>query len=113
MTKIVAHTEIIERAGLLKAVEAQKASEGESQYFTYTLSDSRIVQVQCTASNLMEDVTHFATGDQAKLFGAIADELPEPGDSLMIVDDEKGKRRAAFIARVKGEKGVINLLITR
>jgi hypothetical protein len=115
MTKIITHSEIVEKADLRKAMDTLKGNEGESQYFSYELSKGRRVIVQSTASRLMDNVTQFLYGDQERYFQAIVDELPEPGDSLMIHDEETGKRRMSFIARVKGDEDgdTVYLLITR
>jgi hypothetical protein len=113
MTATITLSVILEECKLTKRAAEIKGSESDSQYFHYWVPGERYVHVESTASQLMESVTRFSMDDQCLIFNAIAEQLPEPGDSVIILDDSDAKRRTAYIARLKGPENVVKLLVTR
>lgn len=111
--KSVGVRELLKTAGLSEFLEDQggiKASH-DSQYLAFRRGEST-VHVESTASNLVESILNFPVDVQTKLVFALAEQVPEVGDTIVVRYDED-KRRAARLVRLKPVEGEINLLLTR
>src|SRR3989344_5850317 len=103
MTKMLVASEIFRKCLVEEEVRELENSESESQYYCYDAGSGRRIYVESTASQIMEQLVRFSVYAQTRLFDGIAEAIPEPGDSVIIINDKEGKRRSAYVARLKSE----------
>ena len=118
MTKTVMTSSLLRAALTENEIKAFENGDGESQYFCFHPKDGDPIHVESTATQTMEQLVCAPVESQAKLFQAIANEVPEPGDHMIIINDSHGeKRRTAFVTRLKPEvdeaRSFVRLMITR
>ncbi|MBN2093898.1 MAG: hypothetical protein JW740_00785 [Candidatus Zambryskibacteria bacterium] len=99
---------------LRKKLEIAEENDSDSCFFLFVQGPKRL-HVETTASNMFETITHMPVEFQAMLIFRLAQFVPEPGDTAVIVKDEDNrKKRRTMITRLKpAEDGTIRLLITR
>jgi len=115
MVKEVKVSEILKKACLDQTIDDLIENSNDSQYFAYDVGRGVKVHVESTASQVMDELTKLDIYNQTRIFNAIAEELSEPGDSMIVINDKKDERkqRSAYVARLKGDDRNVYLLITR
>jgi len=117
--KTIMNSELLEKdslRGLKDKMKEIRESNSDSHFYSYNFSDGTQIYLEVTATQTMDSITQLEVEDQKKLLKALMAELPNPGDSIVIVDDtnDRGKRRTAGIVRLRGEsENELRLLMTR